>query len=53
MITFCAFSSMKAASSAEPALTDLSPSSAAAVPVSPKPPRMTETNDRFIARHMM
>ncbi len=54
MITFCAFSMMKAASSAEPALKVLSVSSApAAAAVSPKPPRITEMNERFIARHMM
>jgi hypothetical protein len=44
---------MKAASSAEPGLTTLSPVSAAAAPVSPKPPRMTLTNERFIAWHMI
>ena len=53
MITERAFFMMKAASSAEPGLTTLSPVSAAAAPVSPKPPRITLTNERFMAWHMM
>ena len=54
MITFEAFFIMKAASSAEPCLTgrlSLPPAAAAVSP--PKPPRMTEMNERFMPLHMM
>jgi hypothetical protein len=54
-ITFCAFFMMKAASSAEPSFTGrtspVPPPAAAVSP--PKPPRMTEMKERFIAWHMM
>jgi hypothetical protein len=56
VITFCAFFMMKAASSAEPSLTGRTspPAPAPAAAVSPpKPPRMTEMKERFIAWHMM
>jgi hypothetical protein len=56
MITFCAFFMMKAASSAEPSFTGRTspPAPVPAAAVSPpKPPRMTEMKERFIAWHMM
>ena len=55
MMTLPAFFMMKAASSAEPALTGRSPvrlgPPAAASP--PKPPRMTLNSERFMPLHMM
>ena len=56
MITFDAFFMMKAASSAEPCFTgrvSTLPPAPATASVAPKPPRITETNPRFIALHMM
>ncbi len=54
MMTEPAFFMMKAASSAEPCLTVRSPKSAPGPALSPpKPPRITEMNDRFIPLHMM
>ena len=54
MITDSAFDIRNAASSAEPERTVFSPAPAAAVPsAAPKPPRITEMNERFIALHMM
>src|SRR5438445_13867391 len=54
MITLSALARRKAASSGEPERTVFCPASVAAAPsAAPKPPRITEMNERFIARHMM
>src|SRR5256885_14492044 len=55
MMTFCAFFMMKAASSADPSLTGFTspPAPVAAAISPPKPPRITEMNERFIPLHMM
>ena len=54
-ITLAALRMMKAASSAEPAFTGLSPERppAAAPSSAPKPPRITLKNERFMPLHMM
>ncbi len=55
MITFSALPRRKAASSAEPERTGFwsSEPAATAPSAAPKPPRITEMNERFIALHMM
>src|SRR5260370_1436122 len=54
MITLSAFAIRKAASSADPERTVFCSAPAATTPsAAPKPPNMTERNERFIARHMM
>ena len=52
-ITDDAFFIMKAASSAEPCLTERVSALPACETSPPKPPRMTEMNERFIPLHMM